>query len=212
MNTIIIGGGLTGLTAALELARKGHKNIIVIEREAQLGGISRTLEYHGNRIDIGGHRFFSKSDTVMNWWNEILPLQGEPSCDDVELQRKVDCVAGGPSPEKEDRVMLIRNRLSRILFLRKFFDYPVSLSFNTLRNLGLCRMVKIGFSYTLSLFHKRRENSLEDFFINRFGSELYKTFFRDYTEKVCGGALFSNRSRLGCATRQGAVCYQGFGS
>ena len=183
---IIIGGGPAGLTAALELARKGYRNIIVCEREKQLGGISRTLEYKGNHIDIGGHRFFSKSDKVMKWWAELLPLQGKPSWDDVELNREATTVEGGPNPDKEDRVMLIRSRLSRILFLRKFFKYPVTLSADTVINLGPVRVFKMGVSYLWSLVHKREEKSLEDFFINRFGTELYNTFFRDYTAKVWG--------------------------
>lgn len=185
-NVLIIGGGPAGLTAALELARKGWSNVTVLEREKQLGGISRTLEYKGNRIDIGGHRFFSKSDKVMQWWKDIMPLQGAPSCDDLLLNRSVPLTPEGPNPEKEDRVMLVRSRLSRILFLRRFFNYPVSLSADTLLNLGPVRVFKMGISYLWSLIHKRREKSLEDFFINRFGCELYKTFFRDYTAKVWG--------------------------
>ena len=183
---IIIGGGPAGLTAALELARKGYRNIILCERENQLGGISRTLEYKGNHIDIGGHRFFSKSDRVMKWWSELLPLQGKPSWDDVELNREAITEEGGPDPDTEDRVMLIRSRLSRILFLRKFFKYPVTLSADTIINLGPVRVFKMGVSYLWSLVHKREEKSLEDFFINRFGTELYNTFFRDYTAKVWG--------------------------
>ena len=183
---LIIGGGPAGLTAALELARKGWCNVTILEREKQLGGISRTLEHCGNHIDIGGHRFFSKSDIVMQWWRDIMPLQGSPSCDDVLLSRPVPLAPGGPDPEKEDRAMLVRSRLSRILFLRRFFNYPVSLSVDTLRNLGLSRVVKMGVSYLWSIVYKREEKSLEDFFINRFGKELYKTFFRDYTAKVWG--------------------------
>lgn len=183
---LIIGGGPAGLTAAYEFARQGWCNVTVLEREPLLGGISRTLEYKGNRIDIGGHRFFSKSDTVMQWWRDMMPLQGAPSCDDIELGRAVTLSPEGPNPEQEDRTMLVRSRLSRILFLRKFFNYPVSLSADTLLNLGLIRVIKMSFSYMWSLFYKREEKSLEDFFINRFGVELYKTFFRDYTEKVWG--------------------------
>ena len=185
-NIVIIGGGPAGLTAALELARKGYRNVTVCERDRQLGGISRTLEFKGNHIDIGGHRFFSKSDRVMKWWADILPLQGKPSCDDLELGKECTLTPGGPDPETEDRTMLVRSRLSRILFLRKFFNYPVSLSADTLLNLGPVRVFKMGVSYAWSLVHKREEKSLEDFFINRFGTELYKTFFRDYTAKVWG--------------------------
>lgn len=183
---IIIGAGPAGLTAALELARKGGFEISVFEREEKLGGISRTLEYKGNHIDIGGHRFFSKSDKVMRWWQEIMPLQGSPSSDDILLNRPVPLSPKGPNPEQEDRVMLVRSRLSRILFLRKFFRYPISLSLDTLLNLGPLRVFRMGLTYLASLVHKREEKSLEDFFINRFGMELYKTFFRDYTEKVWG--------------------------
>ena len=92
-----------------------------------------------------------------------------------------------PDPEKTDIVMLVRNRLSRIFYLRKFFDYPVALNINTILNLGFLRIFKIGFSYLLSrMLPIQNEKTLEDFFINRFGRELYQTFFKDYTEKVWG--------------------------
>lgn len=183
---IIIGGGPAGLTAALELARGGCTDVLVLERETQLGGIARTVEYKGNRMDIGGHRFFSKSAEVMRRWEEQLPLQGAPASDDKALNRTVPLAEGGPDPDRADRVMLVRNRLSRILFLRKFFSYPVTLSWHTLRQLGFGRVLGIGLSYAKSLFIKRKERSLEDFIINRFGRKLYETFFRDYTEKVWG--------------------------
>src|SRR5690606_17514155 len=86
-----------------------------------------------------------------------------------------------------DNVFIERDRLSRIYYLRNFFDYPVSLNGNTIKNLGLFRIIKIGFSYLwVKIFPIKNENSLEDFFINRFGKVLYQTFFKDYTEKVWG--------------------------
>jgi protoporphyrinogen oxidase len=92
-----------------------------------------------------------------------------------------------PDPEETDKVMLKRSRISRIFFLRKFFDYPVSLNFNTFSNLGVERTIKIGLSYLKSSVKPiNEEKTLEDFFINRFGKELYLTFFKDYTEKVWG--------------------------
>ena len=116
-----------------------------------------------------------------------MPLQGAASKDDIAIGRTVPLTQGGPDPEKTDYVMLCRSRLSRILFLRKLFDYPVSLNGDTIRNLGLWRMFKIGMSYLkVQLLPARKEKSLEDFMINRFGVELYRTFFRDYTEKVWG--------------------------
>ena len=184
---VIAGAGPAGLTAALELLRTTDVKPVIFEAEDVIGGISRTARYNGNRMDIGGHRFFSKSDTVMDWWQGILPLQGSASKDDMAIGRTVPLVEGGPDPEKTDYVMLCRSRLSRILFLRKLFDYPVSLNGDTIRNLGLWRMFKIGMSYLkVQLLPARKEKSLEDFMINRFGVELYRTFFRDYTEKVWG--------------------------
>ena len=191
---LIIGAGPAGLTAAYELLHKTNIKPIIFEASDMMGGIARTVNYKGNRIDIGGHRFFSKSDRVMKWWNNILPIQGAPSRDDLILeisyQGKKQAVAleeNGPDPEKFDLVMLIRKRLSRIFFLRHFFNYPVSLNLNTISNLGILRVFKIGLSYLwIKLFPIKPEQSLEDFFINRFGNELYKTFFRDYTEKVWG--------------------------
>ncbi len=186
---IVIGAGPAGLTAARELLGRTDIHPLVLEASRQIGGISRTVLYKGNRIDIGGHRFFSKSDRIMDWWQNVLPLQGAPARDDLLLDRRVPLsrVKGAPDPETDDRVMLVRSRLSRIFFLRKFFDYPVSLNLNTVSNLGLARMMKIAMSYaSIRLFPVREEKSLEDFFINRFGRELYGTFFKDYTEKVWG--------------------------
>jgi protoporphyrinogen oxidase len=199
---VIIGAGPAGLTAAYELIDKTNIKPIIFETTESTGGISKTVNYKGNRIDIGGHRFFSKSDRIMQWWQNILPLQGEPAKDDKQLGRKVLLVKQSvkrkvgsqnlehfnpPDPEKTDKVMLSRSRLSRIFFLRKFFDYPVSLNYDTLSNLGIKRTFKIGFSYIKSYLNQiKPEKSLEDFFINRFGEELYRTFFKDYTEKVWG--------------------------
>jgi protoporphyrinogen oxidase len=186
---IIIGAGPAGLTAAYELLRKTKICPIIYEVSGQVGGISKTVVYKGNRIDIGGHRFFSKSERVMQWWFNILPLQGAPARDDLLLGRCVPLSQqpDAPDPEKADKVMLTRERLSRIFFLKKFFDYPLSLGFSTLCGLGLTRVIKITLSYlkarTLPI---RPERSLEDFFINRFGRELYVTFFKDYTQKVWG--------------------------
>jgi len=227
---IIIGAGPAGLTAALEFLRKTDVKPIVLEASGEIGGISRTIRYKGNRMDIGGHRFFSKSDRVMQWWMELMPpvlgedgsptgvqisyhgkqrevsvpahLSEEPplrglgplkaedgdvSDDEVVEQEDVETVVVAPAPESDDLVMLVRPRKSRIYYLRKFFDYPIKLTGNTINNLGPIRMVKIGYSYVMSRVSPiKKEKSLEDFLINRFGRELYLTFFKSYTEKVWG--------------------------
>lgn len=185
---VIIGAGPAGLTAALELVRDGRMRPLVLESSGEVGGISRTVNYKGNRMDIGGHRFFSKSEWVMKWWREIMPLEADAPGVEISYQgqkRKVG--AGGTAPKTEGLVMLLCDRLSRIYFLRKYFDYPIKLNANTLTNLGAVRLVRIGLSYLFAmLFPRRPERSLEDFLLNRFGAELYRTFFKDYTEKVWG--------------------------
>lgn len=190
---LIIGGGPAGLTAAYELL-KGSKaknppeeiEVIVLEESGLLGGISKTVNYNGNRMDMGGHRFFSKDPKVNAWWKEMLPPQGAPAYDDIVLHRTPPLAAGGPDPEKCDRVMLTRNRVSRIYFDKKFFDYPISLKWETFKNMGFLTTMQAGFSYLASVLHKRQENSLEDFYINRFGKKLYSMFFEKYTENLWG--------------------------
>ena len=189
VRAIIIGAGPAGLTAAYEMLHRTDIEPVIFEMTDDIGGISKTVNYKGNRIDIGGHRFFSKSDKVMDWWRHILPLQGAPARDDRLLGRDVPLsqVPDAPDPEQTDRVMLNRTRLSRVLFERRFYDYPISLSVRTVANLGLIRTAKIGTSYLKARAAPiRTERSLEDFLINRFGKELYLTFFRDFTEKVWG--------------------------
>lgn len=172
---VIAGAGPAGLTAALELLRQTDVKPVVLEASDSVGGISRTVNRNGNRMDIGGHRFFSKDDSVTRWWNEMMPVQKHP-----ELN------PDGPDPEKTDRVMLVRPRISRIFFLRKFFDYPLSLKFETFRNMGFVRVVRAAAGYLASTLHKLPEDSLENFYINRFGRPLYEMFFEGYTEKVWG--------------------------
>ncbi len=190
MKAIIIGAGPAGLTAAYELLTKTDIKPVIFEATNEIGGISKTFNFKENRMDMGGHRFFSKSDTVMKWWTDLMPIQTVPSKDDILLEREVELSESEKEqdPGQIDDVMLVRNRLSRIYFLKTFFDYPVSLSFNTIKNLGFLRITKIGFSYAYSLLFKRQEKNLEDFMINRFGKELYLTFFKDYTQKVWGVA------------------------
>jgi len=181
---VIAGAGPAGLTAALELLETTDVTPIVYEAEAMVGGLARTVNHHGNRMDIGGHRFFSKSSRVMGWWVRILPLQRGSA----ERGGWVGALAAdGPDPDETDRVMLVRERVSRILYGRRLYDYPVSLNANTVRNLGLWRIAKIGASYARArIFPIREELTLEQFMINRFGRELYTTFFEEYTEKVWG--------------------------
>ena len=184
---LVIGAGPAGLTAAYELLNQsGEYEVTVLEEGSQVGGISKTVNCRGNRMDMGGHRFFSKVPEVNEWWERMLPVQGALPWDDRVLGRTSETRPGGPDPEKTDRVMLRRNRLSRIFFKSRFFDYPISLKLDTIRNMGFGTTVLVGFSYLKSVIHKREEKSLEDFYINRFGKKLYTMFFEHYTENLWG--------------------------
>jgi protoporphyrinogen oxidase len=189
---IIAGAGPAGLTAALELLRRSDITPIVIEADTQVGGISKTINYRGNRMDLGGHRFFSKSDWVMRWWQEILPVAQGQTQQSNALRIHYQGQSRDLTPERlalasSDAVMLVRQRLSRIFYRRRFFDYPLTLNASTVKNLGLVEALKIGLSYGHAQLKSRwPEVTLEDFLINRFGTRLYRTFFKDYTEKVWG--------------------------
>ena len=207
---VIIGAGPAGLTAAYELLDKTSIKPVIFESTSDIGGISKTVNHNGNRIDIGGHRFFSKSKLVMDWWENILPLQGAPASDDILLGRepplsKISTVRNignqetmtypSPDPEKTGKVMLKRRRISRILFLRKFFDYPISLNIKTLSNLGLLRTIKIGLSYIkTSIKPIKDEKSLEDFFINRFGRGIIPHLLSRLHRKSLGSPLHPYQS------------------
>jgi protoporphyrinogen oxidase len=197
---VIIGAGPAGLTAALELLRRSGKTPegapairpIALEADDSIGGISRTVRYKGNRMDIGGHRFFSKSDRVMQWWLDLMPIADEGAGHAVisyqNRHRSLKTLHAHTQPDADpELVMLVRQRRSRIYFLRRFFDYPITLTGDTLGKLGLARTARVGLSYVAARLHQRRpEKSLEDFLINRFGRQLYLTFFKSYTEKVWG--------------------------
>src|SRR3954467_12613126 len=112
-DTVIAGAGPAGLTAAYELTRHGG-SCVVLEADPQLvGGISRTDQYKGYRFDIGGHRFFSKSEEVNRLWREILGDE-----------------------------LIERDRLSRIYYSRKFFYYPLK-PFDALSKLGVLRATRM---------------------------------------------------------------------
>lgn len=187
MRVVVIGAGPAGLTAAYELLTKGSGyEVIVLEETGTVGGISRTVDYKGNRMDMGGHRFFTKIPEVDAWWHSMLPMQGAMPWDDRALGRRSRTKEGGPDPEAEDNVMLMRSRVSRILFDDRFYDYPVSLKVETIRNMGIAETIKVCLSYLTSVLHKKQEDNLENFYINRFGKELYKMFFENYTENLWG--------------------------
>jgi protoporphyrinogen oxidase len=157
VDVAIIGAGPAGLTAAYLLTRAGYR-VAVIEKDARyVGGISRTVEHEGYRFDIGGHRFFSKSQAVVDLWNEILPHD-----------------------------FITRPRMSRIYYESKFYAYPLR-AFEALRNLGIWRSTLCMASFAKAqVFPRRVVKSFEDWTVNQFGQKLFSIFFKTYTEKVWG--------------------------
>lgn len=155
-SVVVLGAGPAGLTAAYELCRQGYQ-VTVLEKEAQVGGISKTVEKNGYRFDLGGHRFYTKMQEVETIWHEVL---------------------------KDD--FMVRPRLSRIYYRNKFFDYPLK-AMNALFSLGIWESMRIISSYCAARIHPvHPEESFEDWVSNRFGSRLYQHFFKSYTEKVWG--------------------------
>lgn len=190
-HTLVIGAGPAGLTAGLELLRAGHPQVTLLEATQAIGGISRTVAYKGNRIDIGGHRFFSKSDWVMDWWRDMLPVARPAGGGDARLayqgQQRLLGAGQATASESDDAVMLVRSRQSRIYFGGNFFDYPLKPGPDLVRKMGVGRCLQFAGSYLAAAARPiQPERTLEDFFINRFGRQLYRQFFKDYTEKVWG--------------------------
>ncbi|MEO7932251.1 MAG: NAD(P)/FAD-dependent oxidoreductase [Chthoniobacterales bacterium] len=155
--TVIVGAGPAGLTSAAELIENGVLVLVLDKDPHYVGGIARTVEYHGYRFDIGGHRFFSKSNEITQWWKKRLG----------------------------DQFISVR-RMSRIFYNGVYFDYPLKAA-NALFGLGVWTSFLCGLSYIKSrIFPITPEKSFQDWVSNRFGKKLFNIFFKTYTEKVWG--------------------------
>jgi protoporphyrinogen oxidase/predicted dehydrogenase len=156
IGTAILGGGPAGLTAAYVLGRRGRP-ATVFEADGTVGGIAKTIEFNGYRFDLGGHRFFTKVQTVQRLWEEVLGSE-----------------------------FVKRPRLSRIYYNGKFFAYPITAK-DVVGRLGLWESFRCTLSYLWSARRRRSEaHTFEEWVTTRFGRRLYDAFFRSYTEKVWG--------------------------
>ncbi len=184
---LIIGAGPAGITAGYELMKRtGQYDVTILEEASQVGGISKTVRHKGFRMDLGGHCFRTQNEVISDWWKDILPQQGAPALDEVKCQRMATLQEGGPDPEQEDDVLLVRNRVAHVLYQDKFFDYPIRMNVNTLRNMGIGSSIKAGIDFVGNSVSRKREVNLEHYYLNRFGKQLYKVFFEDYIEKLWG--------------------------
>ena len=157
----IIGAGPAGLTVAFELLKQCKDvTITIFEKEDSVGGLAKTLSFAGNKVDIGGHRYFTKDSRVMDIWNEVMSSAGEG--------------------------LKVVPRSSHILYRGKSFAYPLQINYQLFRDIGFFESVSIVVSYLLVHLTKTKEESLEDYYQKQFGKRLYQLFFRDYTRKVWG--------------------------
>lgn len=157
VKAIIVGAGPAGLTAAYELSKAGQPVLVLESDPEYVGGISRTVNYHGYRFDIGGHRFFSKSHEVEDLWTEILGSD-----------------------------MLQRPRSSKIYYRGQFYSYPLK-PFDALSKLGIIESALCVLSFLYARINPTSNpKSFEDWVVNQFGRRLFRIFFKTYTEKVWG--------------------------
>lgn len=184
---IIIGAGPAGLTAGYELLRKSSDyDVTIIEESSNVGGLCARIEHNDKILDAGGHMFISNNSQVKEFWNMFLPAQGVPSCDDLFLDRYCKISNGGPDPEKTDKVMLSREKVTRVYNEGKFYESPFRLNKDNIKSFGVGNSIKSGFSQIGGSVFKKKEKSLEEYYVNRYGSKLYCMFLDSYTEKVIG--------------------------
>jgi protoporphyrinogen oxidase len=157
--TVILGGGLTGLSAGYVLSKAGVR-VRVFERDATVGGLSRTIEKDGFRFDLGGHRFFTKDDRIDGFVRSLM----------------------------KDELLCV-NRTSKIYLREKFFDYPLR-PFNAMFGLGILTTFRIMGDYAIEKlrFALRGKDciSLEDWVVSNFGRTMFNIYFKQYSEKVWG--------------------------
>ncbi len=158
-NSVILGGGLTGLAAGRVLADAGCA-VTICEREAVVGGLSRTIEKNGYRFDLGGHRFHTTDAAVDRF---VRQLMGEE--------------------------LVTVPRSSKICLRGKYFDYPLR-PLNAMFGLGMPVTVRIIADYAWERFRrtgrKPEARTLEEWVVENFGRTMFDVYFKEYSEKVWG--------------------------
>jgi protoporphyrinogen oxidase len=199
---IIIGAGPAGLTAGYDiLSKSSDYEVTIIEETPYVGGLCARNENDDISFDAGGHMYISENPKINKFWNAVLPMQGSPSKDDLTLDRYCKISNGGPNPNQVDDVFLSREKNTKIYKDGKFYDNPVKLNKEAIKNMGLSASLKSSFSQKGASVFKRKEKSLEDYMINRYGKELYNLFLEEYVDKVWGkhpSRIFSEWGDIAC--------------
>ena len=199
---IIIGAGPAGLTAGYDiLSKSSDYEVTIIEETPYVGGLCARNENDDISFDAGGHMYISENPKINKFWNAVLPMQGSPSKDDLTLDRYCKISNGGPNPNQVDDVFLSREKNTKIYKDGKFYDNPVKLNKEAVKNMGLSASLKSSFSQKGASVFKRKEKSLEDYMINRYGKELYNLFLEEYVDKVWGkhpSRIFSEWGDIAC--------------
>ena len=203
---IIIGAGPAGLTAGYDLLSKSSDyEVTIVEESSVVGGLCARLENEENVLDAGGHMFISKNPAVKNFWTSILPAQGVPSKDDKLIDRYCKIHNGGPDPDVEEDVILSREKLTRIYKDNKFYESPIKFNKDAVKNFGIATSIKSGFSQIGGNVFKHKETSLEDYYINRFGKQLYQMFIEEYIEKIWGREASRIHSDFGVVSEKSLI-------
>ena len=203
---IIIGAGPAGLTAGYDLLSKSSDyEVTIVEESSVVGGLCARLENEENVLDAGGHMFISKNPAVKNFWCSILPAQGVPSKDDKLIDRYCKIHNGGPDPDVDEDVILSREKLTRIYKDNKFYESPIKFNKDAVKNFGIATSIKSGFSQIGGNVFKHKESSLEDYYINRFGKQLYQMFIEEYIEKIWGREASRIHSDFGVVSEKSLI-------
>lgn len=184
---LILGAGPSGLAAAYKILKSGKKyEVIILEKESEIGGLCKTVEFNKNKIDYGVHFYrISEYDEVNDLIYNLIPIEDMKSVQLTEKEIK-KFVSKNKTQYNNDNIMMINEVCSNIYFNNKFYEYPIKINADTIKKMGFVNLIKIGFSYLKVLIHKVEENNLENYYINRYGKKFYEMFFLEYTKKVCG--------------------------
>ena len=184
---VIIGAGPAGLTTGLDLLTKSRNyDVTIIEKSSEVGGLAKSIEHNGKVFDLGGHMFMSDDSQVQKFWESVLPPQGIPSRDDLILDRYCKISNGGPNPDDTDEVFLSRTNKNSIFTTKQFYDNPIMLTSDMVKTFGVTSSFKSELSKLGSNVFKRKEKTLEDYYVNRYGNRIYSLFLEKYLEKIWG--------------------------